>query len=136
MIPDSKRNSTRPFIYTIILGLLLMWDGCENQYPQTSVMDQGAITRFDTTQEAIYLAFTGHEFAEGGDHVREVLQRQDIGASFFFTGDFYRNPEFEDLINGLVADGHYGRLPRAYGPPGHCGQPLGQWGVGITHPNP
>jgi endoglucanase len=70
-------------------------------------MNQGAITRYDTTQRIIYLVFTGHEFGEGGDVVRKALKKHQIKASFYFTGDFYRNPEFAPLIAGLVKDGHY-----------------------------
>jgi peptidoglycan/xylan/chitin deacetylase (PgdA/CDA1 family) len=36
-----------------------------------------------------------------------VLAQQQIKASFFFTGNFYRNPDFKLLIKVLMADGHY-----------------------------
>jgi peptidoglycan/xylan/chitin deacetylase (PgdA/CDA1 family) len=35
------------------------------------------------------------------------LNQHQIKASFFFTGDFYRNPEFKDMIVNLKNDGHY-----------------------------
>jgi peptidoglycan/xylan/chitin deacetylase (PgdA/CDA1 family) len=69
--------------------------------------DHGAIIRMDTTQRNIYLVFTGHEFADGFDVIRETLNKHDIKAAFFFTGDFYRNPSFEKLISTLKEDGHY-----------------------------
>lgn len=53
------------------------------------------------------LVFTGGAFADGGEHIRAGLGRKRIRASFFFTGDFYRTPEFAGLIRGLAADGHY-----------------------------
>jgi peptidoglycan/xylan/chitin deacetylase (PgdA/CDA1 family) len=71
------------------------------------VFNEGAITRMDTTQRDIFLVFTGHEFAEGGGVIRETLRSHGVKASFFFTGDFYRNPLFADLIRGLRDDGHY-----------------------------
>jgi peptidoglycan/xylan/chitin deacetylase (PgdA/CDA1 family) len=71
------------------------------------VFNEGAITRMDTTRREIYLVFTGHEFAEGGGAIREILRSHGVKASFFFTGDFYRNPLFADLIRGLRVDGHY-----------------------------
>jgi peptidoglycan/xylan/chitin deacetylase (PgdA/CDA1 family) len=71
------------------------------------VFDEGAITRMDTTRREIYLVFTGHEFAEGGGVIRETLRTHGAKGSFFFTGDFYRNPRFADLIRGLRDDGHY-----------------------------
>ena len=67
----------------------------------------GGIIRMDSTRKVIYLAFTAHEFAEGGTTVREILKKQKIRASFFFTGDFYRNPAFTAFINQLKADGNY-----------------------------
>jgi len=67
----------------------------------------GAIVRGDTSRAELALVFTGDAFAEGGAHIAEVLIMQEIKASFFFTGKFYRNPEFESLIGALVRDGHY-----------------------------
>ncbi len=75
--------------------------------PQGSTLASGGIIRMDSTEKVIYLVFTGHEFADGGDSIRGILQRRRIQASFFFTGDFYRTPRFRPLIEGLVADGNY-----------------------------
>ncbi len=69
--------------------------------------DQGAVVRGDTSAKRLALVFTGGSFAEGGGHIRTVLKRRAVRASFFFTGDFYRTPEFAGLIRGLAADGHY-----------------------------
>jgi peptidoglycan/xylan/chitin deacetylase (PgdA/CDA1 family) len=35
------------------------------------------------------------------------LRKHNVKASFFFTGRFYRNPAFKQLIRGLKNDGHY-----------------------------
>ncbi len=69
--------------------------------------DHGGIFRGDRTKKEIALVFTGDTFADGGAHIRQVLAQQQIRASFFFTGNFYRNPDFKTLIQGLIADGHY-----------------------------
>ena len=61
----------------------------------------------DRTRKEIFLVFTGHEFADGGQVVRGTLQKRRIKASFFFTGDFYRTKSFSSLIEGLKNDGHY-----------------------------
>ncbi len=53
------------------------------------------------------LVFTGHEFADGGEHIAQVLKHLGVGASFFPHGDFYENPAFAPLIKRLQADGHY-----------------------------
>ena len=67
----------------------------------------GGITRMDTSRPEVYLAFTGHEFAEGGEIIRRVLGEADAKASFFFTGDFYRDTAHAPLVIALREDGHY-----------------------------
>ncbi|MGB8191221.1 MAG: polysaccharide deacetylase family protein [Chitinophagaceae bacterium] len=51
--------------------------------------------------------FTGDEFAEGGQTILNTLRQRKIKASFFFTGRFYRNPAFANIIRQLKKDGHY-----------------------------
>lgn len=68
---------------------------------------EGGIIRMDTTQKEIYLVFTGHEFADGATIIIKTLQKHHIKASFFFTGDFYRNVHFNATIKKLKNDGHY-----------------------------
>ena len=62
----------------------------------------GGIIRGDSTMKNIALVFTGHEFAEGGDFISSTLQQQGVKASFFFTGDFYRNASNKKLIDRLL----------------------------------
>lgn len=72
-----------------------------------AVIEYGGITRGDSTSKVIYLAFTGHEFADGGEIISKVLEEKEIKANFFFTGDFYRNPDNEKLIYELIKNGNY-----------------------------
>jgi len=51
--------------------------------------DSKAFLRGDTSSKKIALVFTGHEFADGGDYIAEVLKKNKVKASFFLTGDFY-----------------------------------------------
>ncbi len=67
----------------------------------------GGIVRGSLDKPVLALVFTGDEFGDGTAHIREVLARQKIKGSFFFTGRFYRNPDFADDIRALEADGHY-----------------------------
>ena len=69
--------------------------------------DHGAIVRGDSTHKELALVFTGHEFAEGGHFIDSLLLKENIQASFFLTGDFYRNEKFRSLIKGLRRRGHY-----------------------------
>jgi peptidoglycan/xylan/chitin deacetylase (PgdA/CDA1 family) len=67
----------------------------------------GGIIRGDTTKKVIYLVFTGHEFADGGETIKKTLMEENVKANFFFTGDFYRNPAYKPLIEELVKNGNY-----------------------------
>ena len=67
----------------------------------------GAIVRGDTSRQELALVFTGDEYADGGSHIARVLADLDVSASFFFTGKFYRNPEFEGMIQTLRKEEHY-----------------------------
>lgn len=70
-------------------------------------LECGGIIRTDQSKQEIHLVFTGHEFADGGDHILDILRKHAIKASFFFTGDFYRTRRFSDLIAKLKKEGHY-----------------------------
>lgn len=67
----------------------------------------GAIVRGDTTKKEIYLVFTGDEFADGGELIREVLRKKQVPAGFFLTGNFYAEPSLKPLVSNLLRDGHY-----------------------------
>ena len=81
---------------------------CSEQAPISHrVYSHGGVIRTDTTRKIITLVFTGGDFADGGEVIRETLAKHGIKGAFFFTGNFYRNPYFADLIRRLKADGHY-----------------------------
>ena len=85
-------------------------EGAQSQAPFTEAgcqVVEGAITRGPVTRRRLALVFTGHEFAEGGETILEELGRRGGKASFFLTGAFLANPEFEGLIRQIVAQGHY-----------------------------
>ena len=75
--------------------------------PSANKIVDGAIIRGDTSQRKIALVFTGHEFGDGGKAITTALKLEKVKASFFFTGDFYRNKAFEKTIKTLKAQGHY-----------------------------
>jgi len=68
---------------------------------------QGAIIRGDKNKKEIALVFTGDGFADGGEYIFSILNKHNIKASFFFTGNFYSNPKFSDIIQSLVLGKHY-----------------------------
>lgn len=53
------------------------------------------------------MVFTGDEFADGAEAITEVLKNRNIRASFFLTGNFYRNKKFAKAIKRLKTDRHY-----------------------------
>jgi endoglucanase len=67
----------------------------------------GGIVRMDKEKKKIHLVFTGHEFADGGSQILATLKKHGVKASFFFTGDFYRNKSFASLIKRIKREGHY-----------------------------
>lgn len=68
---------------------------------------RGASIRGDTTRRQLALVFTGDEYADGGEQIRQIVRKNRVRASFFLTGRFYRNPAFQPLIRALKKDGHY-----------------------------
>ena len=71
------------------------------------VESHGAIITGDEGRKNIALVFTGDEYADGGTVIAEVLRKNNVKASFFFTGRFYRNPAFRALVMQLKRDGNY-----------------------------
>ncbi|MBN8544661.1 MAG: glycoside hydrolase family 9 protein [Ignavibacteria bacterium] len=67
----------------------------------------GAIIRMDSARKNIALVFTGHEFADGYKTITSTLNKFGIKGNFFFTGDFYRNPDYSEIIRDLKNSGHY-----------------------------
>jgi len=63
--------------------------------------------RGDTSVREIALVFTGDEFGDGGNFISDILRKERIKASFFLTGNFYRNEEFAPVIKSLKSDGNY-----------------------------
>lgn len=94
---------------SLLCFLLLLLSGCGANKMRLKHTEShlGAITRGNTTKKQIALVLTGHEYAEGGAHILKTLDSLQRKASFFFTGDFYRNPDFSDLIASLRKQGHY-----------------------------
>jgi peptidoglycan/xylan/chitin deacetylase (PgdA/CDA1 family) len=67
----------------------------------------GGISRGDVSRKQLTLVFTGHEFADGAPVIIRTLARQHVKGAFFFTGEFYRNPQFASIIYQLKRNGHF-----------------------------
>lgn len=104
-----NQEATRTkFLYWIIPIFLVLAALVQVGNAQSNFLySHGAIVRGDTTKPEMALIFTGGDYNDGGAYIRKVLHKKHVKASFFFTGDFYRNPENEALIENLISDGHY-----------------------------
>ncbi len=110
MSEQSKPHCCQGILWLMSLLLILSCSVPETQvveYCNQLDCDQGAITRGVTSSKQIALVFTGDEFADGMATIQSTLQRFDIKGGFFFTGNFYRNPAFDEGIRQLVTSGHY-----------------------------
>lgn len=73
----------------------------------TNTIFKGGIVRGPRDKKVMALEFTGGSFAEGGTIILDTLAKHGIKGSFFFTGDFLREPEFKGLIERIRDEGHY-----------------------------
>ncbi|TCD29765.1 cellulase [Pedobacter psychrodurus] len=90
-----------------LIYLLAAKETQANPLPDYKTYKLGANIRGDSTQKKVYLVFTGDEYADGGEKISKVLAQEKVKASFFLTGNFYRNPNFHSLIKKLKNGGHY-----------------------------
>ncbi len=67
----------------------------------------GAIIRKNTGSKAIHLIFSADEAFEGATSILETLEKNQIKASFFLTGNCLRKKEFESTIRKIIKQGHY-----------------------------
>ena len=90
-----------------LVYLLAAYDSRANAESTPFLKDYGAIIRGKTNEKKIALVFTGHEYADGVKQINKTLNKYGVKGSFFFTGDFYNNPEFNPLIRSLKTGKHY-----------------------------
>ena len=67
----------------------------------------GAVIRGNVATKKINLMFSGDEYADGAEEILAALKKHGIKASFFFTGNFYRNPAYAKIIESIQKEGHY-----------------------------
>ena len=97
---------SNPLKYLYVFMVMLVVFSC-NERGKDFTYSHGAIVRGDTTNKEIALVFTGDEFGDGGEFISGFLEREYIKASFFLTGNFYRDTEFKPVIIKLLKNGNY-----------------------------
>lgn len=103
---DTKALRTTKLLVLFVL-LCFTVSAQDNNCPKRIVDSHGAIIRGDTCKKQMAIVFTGDEFADGGELILKILSNHKVKASFFLTGNFYRNPKFRSTIEKLKKDGHY-----------------------------
>ena len=88
-------------------SLIYLLAAKEQEASRKMTQVHGAVIRGDRTSQQIALVFTGDEYADGGDFIDSTLAAEKIRASFFLTGNFYRNKNFSVLIQKLKQHGNY-----------------------------
>lgn len=69
--------------------------------------NEGAVVRMDPDSRKIYLIFSAHNQREGAQTIVSILKKNHIKASFFLTGEFYADPQNQELLDQLIRHGHY-----------------------------
>jgi len=90
-----------------LVYLLAAYDSKTEKELANYKKEQGAIIRGDVKEKQLAIVFTGDEYADGSQEIISALDKEKIKASFFFTGNFYRNPAFSSFIKTAKAKGHY-----------------------------
>ncbi len=75
--------------------------------PGDIVDDNGALIRKGSDEKSIYLIFSADEFGEGFNHILNTLDKHNIKASFFLTGNFLRNRKYVTITKRIISAGHY-----------------------------
>jgi peptidoglycan/xylan/chitin deacetylase (PgdA/CDA1 family) len=65
-----------------------------------------AIVRGPRDEKVMSLVFTGGSWGDGLIHILDTLEERGIRGSFYFTGEFLENPEFQAGIRRIIDNGH------------------------------
>jgi peptidoglycan/xylan/chitin deacetylase (PgdA/CDA1 family) len=90
-------------------GIALLLLCCSATFADTNHFEfrDGGIVRGPTDKKQIALEFSADQFAEGGTVILDELAKHHAKASFFFTGNFFADPQREALVGRAVKEGHY-----------------------------
>lgn len=89
--------------------IFLLFACCLTTFAATNDFElrDGGIIRGPKDKKQIALEFTADQFAEGGKIILDELAKHHAKASFFFTGNFFADPERRALAKRVVKEGHY-----------------------------
>ncbi len=67
----------------------------------------GCVIRVNPASPEVHLVFSADSMFEGGAYALDVLDSAGVKGSFFFTGNFLRDPANAAVIRRVVDGGHY-----------------------------
>ncbi|MCL2598272.1 MAG: polysaccharide deacetylase family protein, partial [Paludibacter sp.] len=68
---------------------------------------QGATVKINSGHKTIHLIFSADTAFEGGESILQTLNKNNVKASFFLTGNCLRKKSLEPLIRKIIKQGHY-----------------------------
>lgn len=92
---------------TASLIYLLAAKEAEADHTNNFTYSHGGIIRGDSSKKEIALVFSADEFGDGLPSIIKTLDKQNVRGSFFFTGRFYRNKQFQPYVQQLNKNGNY-----------------------------
>lgn len=104
---DKPAYQMKLIIYCLLFGCSITFVQEAAGQKQPFVESHGAVIRGDTDVKKLALVFTGDEFGDGAAFVANALKKEGVRASFFLTGNFYRNKDFKKVIGQLKRNGNY-----------------------------
>lgn len=67
----------------------------------------GGLVRGCRRAKNLSLIFTGGDFGEGSVSVLDTLAAEGVKGAFFFTGDYLKQPDYQEIVRRAVREGHY-----------------------------
>lgn len=100
-------NKIRHWVLNMTVIIILCFSFGNSDAQTNYVWSHGGIIRGDTTQKKIALVFSADEFGDGAHFIDSALNAKKVNASFFFTGNFLRNPLYKKTVVSLLKHGNY-----------------------------
>lgn len=104
--------ASRLCVTLLFIPLFLILSAAQNPPPPANprsslTLDHGAVVRGNLQQKRIALIFTGGDYGEGTGPILDSLHEFHTKASFFVTGAFLSHPDYRQLLQRAVNEGHY-----------------------------
>jgi peptidoglycan/xylan/chitin deacetylase (PgdA/CDA1 family) len=74
--------------------------------PASDKDSEGATVRMGADRAVVYLIFSADEAFEGAEPILATLEKYNVKASFFLTGNCLREERFKPLIRRIIREGH------------------------------